>query len=581
MSGPEPYRILVVDDNAAIHRDFAITLGGTDVDEELVAAAALLHTVPYAPKTASRYQLDFATQGLAALQLAQAAEQEGRPYALAFVDMRMPPGWDGLRTVQELWRQTEDLHVVLCLTSGGRAIAEGASRLGHADRLLMLRKPFDAMEIEQLAASLCEKWRLGREVKRQIADLEAARVAAELAARVKSDFLANMSHEIRTPMTAILGYASVLREEDLPREQQIEFLDTVCRGGEYLLRILSDVLDISKLEAERVEFEAVPFSVLDVLRHGLSIMLARASEKGLRMELACEGDFPEHVTGDATRVQQILLNLLGNAVKFTSAGRVRIEARAQRNGQALADLAIVVDDTGIGVPAEKLAQLFTMFTQADASTTRCYGGTGLGLVIARRLARAMGGDIEVQSEPGKGSRFTVRLTLPVPDGVTWSRLSPTRAEAQRGRSEPVAGNRLVGRVLLAEDSRDNQMLIARYLGAAGAQVTIANDGAEALQELTAAASAGRTFDLIVTDMQMPKMDGPELVRTLRARACTTPVLALTANALPVDRQACLEAGCNDFLTKPIDRRTLLASCARLLAGGHVVSPAEGKAQPQP
>ncbi|MEO6595580.1 MAG: response regulator [Planctomycetota bacterium] len=593
MTTAEIYRILVVDDHEVIHRDFVQMLGCGHPANDLAAtsaallgrdyrepppsatsdatarqdpAAAVGAVAPLPP--AQHYELDFATQGHAALEMVDAAECAGRPYALAFVDMRMPPGWDGLRTTEELWRRAEDLHIVLCTAHSDHTIAEKANHLGNVDRLLLLKKPFDALEIGQIAASLCEKWRLSREVRRQIADLEAARGEAELVAQAKGDFLANMSHEIRTPMTAILGYASVLREEDLPRDQQIEFLDTICRGGEYLLRILSDVLDLAKLDAERVEFEAAPFSCIEALRQSISIMRGSASEKGLRLELVCDGDFPSQVIGDVTRVQQILLNLLSNAVKFTAVGTVAVEAHAVRSNPQMVELEIAVKDTGIGIPADKLPKLFTMFTQADVSTTRRYGGTGLGLVIARRLARAMGGDIEANSEEGKGSCFCVRLVLPVVEDALWGRITPDRVDLSRRPSNPKTRHKtLTGHVLLAEDARDNQLLVARFLGKAGAQVTIASDGQEALELIEGAAAAGTPIDLLVTDMQMPRMDGPELVRLLRARGSTMPILALTANALPSDRQACMQAGCDDYLTKPVDRRALLVACARLMAEG--------------
>ena len=395
-------------------------------------------------------------------------------------------------------------------------------------------------------------------------ELDHLRVRAEEAAEMKSSFLANMSHEIRTPLTAMLGYLDLLDENlDDDRSPQRGLrqghLRMIRGAGEHLLAVINDILDLSKIEAGRMTIESMPTDVAHLLVECDTILQSRAREKGLALAFELESAIPRAIVSDPTRVRQVLLNLVGNAVKFTERGGVRVLCR--RAGDVIE---IDIVDTGPGMNREQAARLFQPFMQADASVTRRHGGTGLGLSICRRLGDLLGGGVELlRTEPGVGTTF--RLSLPAREvpgaGCVASLGEVAAADATAMAGPPVI---LAGRILLAEDGKDNQRLIAHHLRKAGAEVAIAENGLEALKLLADAAAEGRPFDLLVTDVQMPEMDGCALARAVRGRAPRFPIIALTAHAMAEDRQRCEAAGCNDYATKPIDRRRLLETCARWL-----------------
>jgi PAS domain S-box-containing protein len=392
---------------------------------------------------------------------------------------------------------------------------------------------------------------------------------AESATRAKSAFLANMSHEIRTPMTAILGYADLLLNEEglekAPQDRR-QNLETIKRNGEHLLGLINDILDLSKVEAGKMEIEPTRCSPFELLAEVVSLMRVRAEAKQLNLELELAGPLPETVLADPLRLRQVLVNLVGNAIKFTDQGEVRITARLIGDGD-LPRLRFDVTDTGIGMNEEQAGKLFQPFTQVDNSSARKFGGTGLGLCISKRLAEALGGDIQVCSSPGKGSTFSVTIDPGPLNGIRWIQNAqeallvrpPSTTAATQDKIE------LHGRVLLAEDGPDNQRLISFLLKKAGADVTLAENGQLAYDEALAAREAGQPFDVILMDMQMPVMDGYTATRELRSHGYTGPIVALTAHAMAEDRQKCLDAGCDDFATKPIDRQKLLTTVAHWMA----------------
>ncbi len=399
------------------------------------------------------------------------------------------------------------------------------------------------------------------------AHLEEAVAKAEAATRAKSEFLANMSHEIRTPMTAILGYTDILRDDgdlSLAPPQRIEAIETIRRNGENLLGIINDILDLSKIEAGKMTVEQIECFPLRLVQDVRELMKIRSDAKGLALHTEYVDAVPETIQSDPIRLRQCLINLIGNAIKFTEHGAVRLITRFVPD-EANPQLQFDILDTGAGMTEEQAARLFQPFTQADSTTTRKFGGTGLGLTISKRFAEMLGGDITVvESEEGVGTRFRLTVATGPLEGVKMiedaNRLEarPTAPEKKKTGASQVL---LKGcRILLAEDGPDNQRLISHILKKAGADVTIKENGKLAYDAAIAARNGvadTQAFDVILMDMQMPIMDGYEATRRLRQEGYSGPIIALTAHAMAGDRQKCIDAGCDDYATKPVDRKHLI------------------------
>jgi two-component system, sensor histidine kinase len=384
-------------------------------------------------------------------------------------------------------------------------------------------------------------------------ELSDAKEKAEEASLAKTAFLANMSHEIRTPMTAILGYSDLMLSPVQTMSDRVNCLQVVRRNARHLMDLINDILDISKIEAEKMTVEKIPTDVARLVVDVVSMLRVRAVAKQLVVKVEFAGEIPEIVHTDPLRFRQVLMNLTGNAIKFTEQGEVCVIMSVQKVGSG-SRIKVAVRDTGIGMSKAQIDRLFQPFVQADDSMTRKYGGSGLGLVISKRLAHYMGGDLAIESEIGRGSTFTLTVEggsldgTPTRHGLTESMLA---VYAQPVSSEETV---LRGRILLAEDGVDNQHLLTMHLTMAGAEVVVAPNGREAVERVKS-----EPFDLILMDMQMPELDGYEATAQLRRLGYKLPIIALTAHAMTGDRAKCLDAGCTDYLTKPIDREVLLRS----------------------
>jgi signal transduction histidine kinase/CheY-like chemotaxis protein/HPt (histidine-containing phosphotransfer) domain-containing protein len=497
-----------------------------------------------------------------------------------------------VRPVIELRRIASEISAAEA--SGAGVAGVRAARLSD-DELGELTDAFnrmlDRLEADQIALAEANTTLESRvsdrtaDLLRATAEAQRAGVEALQASAAKSHFLANMSHEIRTPMTAILGFSETLLDTSVPESERLDAVRTIHRNGEHLLTVINDILDTTKIEAGRMTVESLSTSVVQVVGEVASICRVKAIEKGIAVAIDFEGPVPETIQSDPTRLRQILLNLVNNAIKFTERGEVRVSIALADENTSAPSIVFKIRDTGIGMTDEQASRLFRSFTQADESMSRRFGGTGLGLVISRSLARLLGGDVTVQSQQGLGSCFTVRIAsgslegVPMRHGVTESECIASVQRVDVGGTIVNASQyRLNLRILLVEDGPDNQRFIGALLRKAGAAVTIAENGLIAVESALAAVAQKCPFDVILMDMQMPVMDGYTASRVLRSKDYTGLIIALTAHAMTDDRQKCLQAGCDDYLTKPVNRLQMLERLTKI-PGNTAVSSALPSATP--
>lgn len=463
-------------------------------------------------------------------------------FALALLDVQMPER-DGVELVELMLgaQKTKNIPIVFIATV---AETSGFAFRGHESGAVdFMYKPIDPTALKSKIKIFMELDAQKKLLQIKMQELKIAKDAAETANRLKSTFLANMSHEIRTPLNAVIGFADLLRSESTTEDERKEYTEVIFRSGQSLVGIIDDILDISKVEAGHLEVESVKYSPLKIVKEVLDLLSIKAKNKDIDLNLTFDGKIPEESIADPNRFKQIITNIVGNAIKFTEKGSVNVTMKYDEKAETIN---VKVEDTGIGISNEKAEKIFMPFVQADNSITRKYGGTGLGLVLAKRLAQLMGGDVQLaESSFKKGSAFLITIKHSINE-------SSVKCLAVKKLPDTSQEKNLVGvSILLVEDSPDNQMLMQIFLSRKGIKLDIANNGEEGVTK-----ALSGNHDLVLMDIQMPILDGYQATRKLREKNYEKPIIALTAHAMLSEQEKCIQIGCTDFLSKPLNQKEL-------------------------
>jgi signal transduction histidine kinase len=558
-------RILIVDDTKSIHEDFKKTLISPVEDDKFNQIEQILFQKKQNKKgIAYQYIIDDAYQGEEAIEMVHKAEKEGFPYSLIFMDVRMPPGIDGVETIDRIWQTYPNIEMVICSAYSDYSWDEILEKFGQTDRLLFVKKPFNIIVIKQLALSLITKWDIAKknreymkllekeveertkELRHLLEEMKVLKEKAEDASRQKSAFLSNMSHEIRSPMNSILGFTDLLTESDLPREVRLKYLSYISSSGNSLLNLINDIIYNAKIEAGVLSIEPEEFDLNSLLREiedKMNLEKSNKNKDSINLELILPENGDMKIIADPERLRQIIINLLTNAIKFTLEGFVTFGYLIEHNEW----LKFYVKDTGIGIHPDKIDTIFERFGQVDDERIKNSKGTGLGLSISKNLVELMGGKIWVESEPDKGSTFY--FTIPFnPAQIK----KDTRQTTEKSTKE-VHGISSDTLILIAEDEEFNWIFLQQVLEHTGAKLIWMKNGKEAVDYI----ARGEKTDLVLMDIKMPEMDGIEATQQIKKIKPGIPVIAQTAFALSEDEKKFRAQGFDDYITKPIDIKLLL------------------------